>query len=191
VTLGMREDSDNCDQKSQLLYGWDTENMQPIHPIRLHGPWRATVTRVDFAQKSTAEIGADDSHDTSKISVGQSTKLQIPCDWGDWLGHDFCGVVSFVRAFGLPTNLDDQQEIWLVIEAVDFRGEIWLNEKRLDNLQLNQPPLRCPVRHCLQARNCLRIEIEMPAEVHGDSTRRAQRKLLAGGLIGSVRLEIV
>jgi hypothetical protein len=165
--------------------------MQPVHPIRLHGPWNATVTRVDYPQESPAEIGANDSHDASKVSVGLSTKLQIPCDWGDWLGPDFCGVVSLVRAFGLPTNLDDQQEIWLVIESIDYQGEIWLNETRLGDLQLNQPPLRCPVRHCLQARNCLRIEIEMPAEFHGDSTRRGQRGLLAGGLVGSVRLEIL
>ena len=151
-----------------------------VHSIRLHGPWRAKVVRTD----STPTL---DAPQTQK-------KFHVPGDWGDWLGFGFRGVVAFERSFGMPTGLEDDQEIWLVIEQVDYRAKIWLNSdeggvannKMLGELQLGQSPFRAPIRNLMQARNRLHFEIELPADAE-----RGERASLGGGLIGEVRLEIV
>jgi beta-galactosidase/beta-glucuronidase len=111
--------------------------------------------------------------------------MNIPSDWGDWLGDLFCGRVAYVRNFGLPTGLVADQKIWLVIEEVDFRGNVFLNDHPIGPLQLGDPPLRIEVHNMLQKSNRILIEIELPVR-----TDRGGRNELAGGLIGSVRLEI-
>ena len=154
--------------------------MNQLHTIRLHGPWQARVIR-------------DDTPTSDDLPAFQK-KFHIPNDWGDWLGADFCGLVAFDRAFGMPTGLEDNQEIWLVIEQVDYRAKIWLNRKDdtamsnqalLGALQLGQKPFRRSIRHLMQARNRLHLEIELPV-----GTDRGERRQCAGGLIGEVRLEI-
>ena len=111
-----------------------------VHSIRLHGPWRTKVIRTDFPS-------------TLDVSPTQR-KSRVPGDWGDWLGPEFRGVVAFERSFGMPTGLDDDQEIWLVVEQVDYRAKIWLNadvtnltrgDELLGELQLGQSPLRVPI----------------------------------------------
>ena len=148
-----------------------------VHSIRLHGPWQAKVVRADTAT-------SDDPHEDQK-------KFHVPNDWGDWLGTEFRGLVAFDRAFGMPTGLEDDQEIWLVIEQVDFHAKVWLNrnaaaETPLGELQLGHSPLRRSVRHLMQARNRLHLEIELPT-----GADRGDRSQCAGGLVGEVRLEIV
>lgn len=153
-----------------------------VHEIRLHGPWQATVI---------CAVTPSSSDDSSAFQK----KLHIPNDWGDWLGTEFRGLVAFDRAFGMPTGLEDDQEIWLVIEQVDYRAKVWLNRNGgtetndhspLGELQLGNSPFRRSIRHLMQARNRLHLEIELPVGVE-----RGDRSQLAGGLIGGVRLEIV
>ncbi len=109
-------------------------------------------------------------------SIEAHKKIHVPSDWGDWLGTEFRGLVQFERAFGMPTGLEDHQEIWLVIEQVDYRAKIWLNqhlddsqntncETPLGELQLGQAPFRRSIRPLMQARNRLRLEIESPLDV--------------------------
>jgi hypothetical protein len=159
--------------------------MKPVHTIRLHGPWQAKLIRKDYQSPETTSAG---------IKPGAQTKLKIPDDWGNWLGIEFRGLVEFDRAFGMPTGLEANQEIWLVIEQVDYRAKIWLNqnadaeangEAPLGELQLGQSPFRRSIRQLMQARNRLHLEIELPVDVE-----RAERRKCAGGLIGEVRLEI-
>jgi hypothetical protein len=159
--------------------------MKPVHTIRLHGPWQAKLIRKDFETPDITSAG---------INPGARTKLKIPSDWGDWLGTDFRGLVEFDRAFGMPTGLAANQEIWLVIEQVDYRAKIWLNQNvdaqangkaPLGELQLGQSPFRQSIRHLMQARNRLHLEIELPVDAE-----RGERRKCAGGLIGEVRLEI-
>ena len=155
--------------------------MNQLHKIRLHGPWQAKVIRAETPLPNALPLF--------------QKKFQVPNDWGDWLGADFRGLVEFDRAFGMPTGLEDDQEIWLVIEQVDYRAKIWLNRKNdtamsnqalLGELQLGQKPFRRSIRHRMQARNRLHLEIELPA-----GADRGARGQCAGGLIGEVRLEIV
>ena len=111
--------------------------------------------------------------------------MKIPSDWGDWLGDSFRGRVAYVRNFGLPTGLADDQKIWLVVEEVDYRGNVFLNDRPLGWLQLGDPPMRIEVHSELRKSNQLRIEVELP--VQSDRGGRNER---AGGLTGSIRLEI-
>ncbi len=119
----------------------------------------------------------------SNIEPGQ--RVKIPSNWGDWLGDSFRGRVAYVRNFGRPTGLAADQVVWLVVEEVDFRGSISLNDQHLGYLQLGDPPLKIAVESELRKSNQLRIEVEMP--IRSD---RGDRQKRAGGLTGSVRLEI-
>ena len=112
-------------------------------------------------------------------------RLHSPSDWGDWLGHSFRGRVEYRRRFGLPTQLDPDQAVWLVFEAVDFEASISLNEKELGTMQLGDDPFRVEIGNRMQKSNHLKVVIDLPAEAD-----RGERNSMAGGLIGSVRLEI-
>jgi beta-galactosidase/beta-glucuronidase len=165
---------------------------QSIHPIRLLGPWQATVLRSD--QRDNSQSPPDEMDDSARqdvetifdgsVPLGATKKLTIPGNWHEWLGENFSGVVRYERNFGLPTNLDDQQTVWLVIESVNQSAYVWLNETPLGEMRMGQPPLRQPVRALLAARNRLQIDIEF----NSDGLHRAGN---TGGLTGEVRLEIV
>ncbi len=165
---------------------------QSVHPIRLHGPWQATVLRSDDGEDSGeafvsgSESCQSDSENSIKrlIPWGATKKLTIPGNWHDWLGESFSGVVRYERNFGLPTNLADEQMIWLVIESVNQFAHVWLNGTPLGEMRLGQPPLRRPVRALLQNRNCLQIDVEF-------SRRALGGPIATAGLTGEVRLEIV
>jgi len=149
-------------------------NSKPeIHTIRLHGPWTAKVL-ADFGDQG---------------KVGQESRVKIPCDWSQWLGVDFCGRVEYRRSFNQPTGLEPNQPVWLAIEQVDFCADVFLNEQPLGHLRLGEFPdgqaFRIEGGEYLKLANVLRVEIE----VRSDSDR-AHRAGLAGGLIGSVRIEI-
>jgi hypothetical protein len=68
---------------------------------------------------------------------------------------------------------------------VDFRAEIWLGDKYLGQAELGMPPQRYDIKELLRPRNRLRLEIDLPLDAN-----REARDRLAGGLIGSVQLEI-
>ena len=143
--------------------------MPEVHSIRLHGPWQASVLE-SFSPKT---------------DFVTEHRAKIPSDWSDWLGTSFCGRIAYVRNFGLPTGLTEDQKVWLVVEAIDFRGDVILNDQPLGRMQLGDSPMRIDVLRKLLKSNRLRIEIELPSDaVRGD------RNGLAGGLIGGVRLEI-
>lgn len=121
----------------------------------------------------------------SQTDLKSHVKIKIPSDWGDWLGDSFRGRVAFVRNFGLPTGLAENQKVWLVVEEVDFRGNVFLNRRPLGPIQLGEPPMRIEIHSQLGKSNELRIEIEVPVQAD-----RGHRDGLAGGLTGGVRLEI-
>jgi len=150
-------------------------NKQPeIHTIRLHGPWIAKVLFVDPCSDPQNLPDLDQDH-----------RCKIPSDWSDWLGPSFRGRVAYRRSFNRPTQLDPDQKVWLVVEEVDFRAEIFLNDQRLGQTTLGEDPFRAEIHNQLAVANLIRIEIEKPNRASCDS-----RAELAGGLIGSVRLEI-
>lgn len=112
-------------------------------------------------------------------------RARIPSDWSQWLGESFRGRVAYHRNFGLPTGLAAAQKVWLVIEEIDYRGIIFINDQSVGSMQLGELPMRVEVQTQLRKSNQLRIEVELPVQ-----TDRGDRNGLAGGLIGGVRLEI-
>ena len=150
-------------------------NNQPnIHPIRLHGPWNATVLVVDAATGS-GDLPA----------IGLQFQCKIPCDWSHWLGNSFRGRVAYHRKFNRPTGLDPNQKVWLVVEEVDHDAKVYLNDRELGETALSEPPFRVEIQDILTAANLVRLEIQKPSDAQS-----GLRQGLAGGLIGSVRLEI-
>ncbi len=143
--------------------------MSEFHTIRLHGPWTARVL--------SCQNGGD--------PAASESRHHIPSDWDDWLGVSFRGRVEYRRRFGLPTQLEPDQDIWLVFEAVDFEASFALNEIELGTMRLGDDPFRVEISSQLQQSNHLKVVIDLPLEVD-----RGERNSVAGGLIGSVRLEI-
>lgn len=173
-----------------------------LHSIRLHGPWQATVLQrfesdckaSDRNESNRNESNRDESDrnesDRNESDLGISHepitfRAQVPSDWSESLGASFHGRVRYQRSFHTPSGLEPAQAVWLVVEAVDFSATIELNGTPLGQLQCGQPSFRQPVESLLARqlgsqladRNRLTIEIDAPREG-------------AGGLIGSVRLEI-
>jgi beta-mannosidase len=146
-------------------------DLKVVHQIRLHGPWQAEIVELIDSGSNQA--------------FANQFRLKVPGDWSPWLGHEFLGTVRLERPFGRPTGLTVEQQVWLSIECVDFSARIWLNDVELGTHQLGSPPVRFPVHSLLQARNRLRIEVEMPL-----GASRTTRAGLAGGILGDVRLEI-
>ena len=144
--------------------------MTEFHSIRLHGSWNAEVI---------------ECFDSASSEFDSEQRIEIPSNWGDWLGPAFRGRVAYHRTFHLPTRLESDQPVWLVVEEVDFRGSVFLNDGPIGALQLGDSPLRVEVRQQLLESNRLRIEVELT----GDE-ERGGRASLGGGLIGAIRLEI-
>lgn len=100
----------------------------------------------------------------------------IPGDWSAALGSDYRGGARFVRRFGLPTNLDPNERVFLVIGAVYESATICLNGTELGRQSRADDECRYEVTSLLQRRN------EFVAVVEAADS--------AGGLMGEVKLEI-
>lgn len=143
--------------------------MSKLHLIRLHGPWEARVIE-------GGDAAASASNDRQRV--------KIPSDWKDWLGPQFRGRVSYQRNFRKPTNLVPAQKVWLVVEAVDYRANVSLNQLPLGEF-VQAKGLRVEISEAILPLNRLEIVVELPPDAE-----RRDRTSLAGGLIGEVRLEI-
>ena len=143
---------------------------QKKHKIRLHGPWQATVV--------AGEI------DSEKRSFDAT----VESDWESILGKDFCGLVRYQRKFNCPTGLTPNQQVAIVVTEVDFFGECRLNERELGSLTFGNAG-SFEVGGLLESFNNLIIDVRLTAEDQRDRARES-RFGLAGGLIGSVYLEI-
>jgi beta-galactosidase/beta-glucuronidase len=90
---------------------------------------------------------------------------------GGLAGH--IGRVSFQRSFGKPTNLDADEQVWLVFEHVVGAAEVLLNGETLGTTSATA---RFEIKARLAVRNELVVEIDA-----GDD---------GCGIVGEVRLEI-
>ena len=75
-----------------------------------------------------------------------------------------------------------------MVEQVDFHGDVFLNAHSIGSLTCGQSPdspFRIEIGKSLELSNVLRIDIQVAAD-----SDRAHRAGLAGGLVGSVRIEI-
>jgi beta-galactosidase/beta-glucuronidase len=101
------------------------------------------------------------------------------------------GRVRYTRRFGLPTNLDARERVWLVIEGVDCVGAVSLNETQIGQIVGSSRSTEFDVTEVLSPRNMVSLEIELqPSESGAAPPARPGREQLAGSPIGEVRLEI-
>jgi hypothetical protein len=139
-------------------------------------------------------VAADGTRHESADGLPPPGRVHLPADWGATLGQEFRGRVRYVRRFGLPTNLEPHEQVWLVIDGVDCFGTLSLNGQPLGELVGYQQPKEFDVRRLLADRNLLTLDIELP-RYEGNAAipaeiERPGREHLPGGPIGEVRLEI-
>ncbi|HEX3997128.1 MAG TPA: hypothetical protein VHX65_01090 [Pirellulales bacterium] len=159
--------------------------MSDTHIIRLRGPWEyEPLARVGMAADGTRHEGRD--------RLPPAGRVHLPADWGAILGVDFRGRVRYTRRFGLPTNLEPHEQVWLVVEGVDYFADMSLNGTPLGKVVGYQQPREFDIRRLLAERNLLTLDVELPQleDVQTVSLDRPGREHLPGGPIGEIRLEI-
>ena len=97
--------------------------------------------------------------------------------------------MSYVRKFNCPTGLTNESTVCLVVEEVDFAATCWLNDYSLGKAAFGTGPASFDITKLLVRHNNLRINVRLSKE-DACCPLRAQRAGKAGGLIGSVYLEI-
>jgi hypothetical protein len=155
------------------------------HVIRLRGPW-------EYEPLARVWIDANGERRENRESLPPAGRVQLPADWGLTLGADFRGRVRYTRRFGLPTNLEPHDEVWLVVDGVDSFGALALNDTPLGDVAgYLGPPAEFHVTQLLGERNILTLDVELPDFAPGAAPPlRPGREHLPGGPIGEVRLEI-
>ena len=142
------------------------ENAIP-HVIRLHGPWGGSKGGI-----RNSEFGSD-APDNQRAD-----RVKVPLDFGDWLEPSFRGTVVLERAFGLPTNLDENQSVQLVLRTgLQSPSSVLLNGTSLPTSAstvsdsedgCNEASLyRHEITSLLQARNRLRLTWVIESEPLG------------------------
>jgi len=161
--------------------------MSDMHVIRLRGPW-------EYEPLARTTIAADGTRHERTDDLPPVGRVHLPADWGATLGQEFRGRVRYTRRFGLPTNLEPDEEVWLLIDGVDYFGVVSLNGQRLGEIVGYRSPREFDVRRLLAERNVLTLEVELPLVEAGAGRAvkfdRPGREKLPGGPIGEVRLEI-
>jgi hypothetical protein len=166
------------------------------HTIRLRGPW-------EFQPLARFRLlpGGGVEQTTDGLPAGGT--LHLPADGGGVLGRDFQGIVRFTRRFHRPTGLTAASRVWLVIDDVDWRATVTLNERRLGEMVCSKSPEMasgrevrlCPARFDVTAEllplNVLSIVMTLPdVQLDGGALRRPGRKGEAASPIGLVSIEI-
>jgi len=106
------------------------------------------------------------------------------------LGDDYRGTVRYTRRCGLPTNLEADEQVWLVCDGVDTTASVQWNGVALGELTTPLTPGEWNVTARLQPRNELVIEVACPSDDDPAASLRGAARGTPGGLIGEVRLEI-
>jgi beta-galactosidase/beta-glucuronidase len=131
----------------------------PAHRIRLRGPWDC---------EPLLRIG-------SAAALPRPCRMNLPCRWDEGGLANFAGRVRYRRRFGLPTNLDAGESVWLSFAAVDAAADVWLNSQHVGS-HVGEGAFEFEVTKLLQPRNELVVEVESAST--------------SGGLCGEVALEI-
>jgi hypothetical protein len=134
------------------------------HIIRLRGPW-------DYEVRS--RLGP---YDVPELTH-PSGRVQMPCDWAESLGADFCGTVAYRRAFNWTATLVEGQRVTLAFDAVNQTAHVTLNGQSLGSF--GPDPAWLDITRLLKPHNELLVEVTAIDTSDGP-----------GGLTGEVRLEI-
>ncbi|MEK6238395.1 MAG: hypothetical protein N2C14_27065 [Planctomycetales bacterium] len=144
------------------------------HAIRLRGPWEYRVLERE------SEPASD--------SVDQG-RMKAPCPWGKALGDGFRGTVRFQRNFFRPTNLDEDERVWLVLEGADAGADVSLNGQPLGRVEGYCRRAEFDVTSQLEPRNQITADVSL-MEHEVNAPARFGRETLSGGLVGESRLEV-
>lgn len=153
-----------------------------MHTIQLRGPWEAKVLSRDAP---SAEVGSTQSQpDTEWHRVAWG-------EWSNWLGRDFRGEVRFQRRFGRPTGIWPNTKVELVIESVDWRTRISLNDRFLGSCHGAEAPWQRDITHLLLVKNRLTLEIDLHDWHSSDVRQRlGERQGEAADILGPVYLAL-
>ena len=149
-----------------------------MHQIRLRGPWEYEPLVKYLA-----------SGESQRDGLAAAGRIQMPADWGEVLGADFHGQVRFTRFFHRPTGLSEIETVRLVVEQVDCRAELTINDHPLGN-QDGTDVGRYDITTLLKPHNNLTIRVELPRDADSTPPRPTGRLGMPGGIPGEVRLEI-
>lgn len=138
-----------------------------MHTIKLRGPWQ-----IEALESTTGPLPPP-------------TETTVPGDWGDALGNDFSGRARYTRRFGLPTNLEPNERVSLVIGRVDHSATIQLNGEALGEQTWDDGEIKYEITALLKPRNELQVVVTLSADAV-----RPGREQQPGGLPGDVRLEM-
>jgi hypothetical protein len=102
---------------------------------------------------------------------------------------DAAAAVRCTRRFNAPTNLDSDERVWLVCDAVETRAAFALNDRRLGTIEGHRAQPRIDITDELRPTNVLAIEVELASGAPPPVAGYDESHGLPGG-IGQVRLEI-
>jgi len=112
--------------------------------MQLKGPWKYQW------------IGAANS--VSEVNLAGHIKL--PDGW-DNLFVQHSGQVRLSRRFGKPTNLEQEEAVFLIFEQTTGLVQIFLNEQRLDWTVDNQSTRACNITGLLQENNYIDADFDV------------------------------
>lgn len=130
------------------------------HQIQLRGPW-------EFEWLTPPPDG--------QLAAGRFT---LPLDWQARWG-EVSGIVACHRWFHRPTNLDENEEVWVVAEGLSGGRRVLLNGETLADMANDQSSIWLDVTAGLHVRNRLTLELAVDTSMPAPA-----------GIAGPVRLEI-
>lgn len=130
------------------------------HQIQLRGPW-------EFEWLTPPPDG--------QAAAGRFT---LPLDWQARWG-EVSGILACHRWFHRPTNLDENEEVWVVTEGLGGGRRVLLNGETLADVADDQSSVRLNVTAGLRIRNRLTLELAVDASTPAPA-----------GIAGPVWLEI-
>ncbi|MFL5244458.1 MAG: hypothetical protein ACJ8FY_20345 [Gemmataceae bacterium] len=139
------------------------------HRIRLRGPWQCQPL-VRVSRLPDGRVANDYSN------LPPTARVTVPGPWQEGELAGFTGRVRFLRRFGYPGRIDDNERVWVTVEKVLGASTISLNGLLLAEQPGSFDYREIDVTSLLQRRNELAIEVE---DLDG-----------TGGLKGEVALEV-
>lgn len=138
------------------------------HRIRLRGPW-------DYQPLERLVTRPDGGAERQTDSLPGAGRMTMPCRWGDGGLGTFAGRVRFIRRFGRPRYLNEQERAWLTFAGVSGKADVTLNGQSLGSHD-NDGPFEYEITPLLQERNELVVDVEAASD--------------RGGLWGEAALEV-
>jgi hypothetical protein len=154
-----------------------------MHTIRLRGPWQVEAWKRFVLQP-------DGSYKPENERLPAPGRMTMPADWSALLGAEFLGRVRYRRTFQKPTGLESGERVWLVVEPARSEACIVWKGDLVGFVRAGEEPGRFDITERLEDHNAIEIFVDHPALEAMRSTVGDPDKLLPGGLIGEVRLEI-